>query len=447
MSAGAEQRRGSGGKVAVSGRPTAIAGDRGAIAAPDPAIPSSPMPARPSIDAAERRRRIGARQFLATEARSGDPVEVADRLVGIHATDPASVYFGLRARVRELTRETLGRALYDERRLLKLVGMRRTMFVVPPTLAAIFQAAVSEEIGARERKRTLQMLDRAGIAKDTTAWLAKVEDETVAVLHELGEVTAADLTKRVAGLREQIPFGAGKKWQGTVGVSTRLLFLLAAEGRIIRGRPKGTWLSSLYRWVPLDRWVEGGLEPWPPERARAELARRWLAAYGPGTQRDLQWWTGWTVAKTKAALRDVGAVEISIEDGGDGTTAGASAAGFALPDDVERTPEPQPWVSLLPALDTTTMAWKERAFYLGGRDAQLFDTIGNAGPTVWLDGRVVGLWAQRPSCEVVVRLLEDVGRERQRAIDAEAASLTAWLGKDRVFPRFPNPTFQELAAS
>jgi hypothetical protein len=88
------------------------------------------------------------------------------------------------------------------------------------------------------------MLVDAGIAKDPARWLAKVEVDTLAALDELGEATAADLTERVAGLREQIHFGAGKKWAGKVGVSTRLLFLLATEGRIIRGRPKGTWLSS-----------------------------------------------------------------------------------------------------------------------------------------------------------------------------------------------------------
>ena len=401
------------------------------------------MPALPTIDAAERRRRIGARHFLAANAAASDPVEVADRLVGIHASDPASVYMGLRARVRDLRRDGLGKVLYEDRALVKVLGMRRTMFVVPPPLAGVLQAAVTSDLAAAERKRTLGMLERAGIAKDPVRWLARVEDETVAALQELGEATAADLTKRVAGLGEQIPFGAGKKWQGTVGVSTRLLFLLAAEGRIIRGRPKGTWLSSLYRWAPMDRWVEGGLEPWPPERARAELARRWLAAFGPGTQRDLQWWTGWTVAKTKAALRDVGAVDVLIAD----ATDGATAPGFALPGDVERTPEPGRWVALLPALDTTTMAWVERGFYLGDHAKQLFDTNGNAGPTIWVDGRVVGLWAQRTSCEVVVRLLEDVGRERERAIEAAAAELTAWLGEDRVFPRFPNPVFQELAAS
>jgi hypothetical protein len=400
------------------------------------------MSARPTITAEERRRRIGARHFLAAEARSGDPVAVAGDLVGIHATDPASVYLGLLARVPGLTRDDIARLLYEDRSLLKVLGMRRTMFVTPPPFAAILQAAVTADLAARERRRTLQMLEGAGIAKDPARWLRTVEDETVEALRDLGEATAADLTKRVAGLREQIPVGAGKKWQGTVGVSTRLLFLLSSEARIIRGRPKGTWLSSLYRWVPMERWVDGGLEPWPPEQARAELARRWLAAFGPGTQRDLQWWAGWTVGKTKVALRDVGAIDVSIE-GPDG----AGAAGFALPDDLDATPGPKPWVALLPALDTTTMAWAERGFYLGDHAKQLFDTNGNAGPTVWVDGRVVGLWAQRTSCEVVTRLLEDVGSATERAIDAQAAALTAWLGKDRVFPRFPNPTFQELAAS
>jgi hypothetical protein len=400
------------------------------------------MPAVPTIDSAERRRRIGARHFLAANARASDPVDVAEALVGIHATDPASVYLGLRARTEELTRERLGALLYEDRRLLKVLGMRRTMFVVPPPLAGVIQAAVTTELGAAQRKRLLGMVERAGIATDPATWLAQVEDETVAMLEALGEATAAHLTKLVAGLREQIPFGAGKTWQGTVGVSTRLLFLLATEGRIIRGRPKGTWLSSLYRWVPMERWVEGGLEPWPSERARAELARRWLAAFGPGTRRDLQWWTGWTVAKTKAALRDVGAIEVSIEDGDSRPT-----PGFALPGDLERTAEPGSWVALLPALDTTTMAWAERAFYLGDHAKLLFDTNGNAGPTIWVDGRVVGLWAQRASCEVVIRLLEDVGREQRRAIEAEAAALTGWLGKDRVLPRFPNPVFQELAAT
>ena len=363
---------------------------------------------------------------------------VAGDLVGIHATDPASVYLGLRARMRELSRDDVAAALYEDRSLLKVLGMRRTMFVVPVAVAGIIHAAAALDIAGRERKRTIGMIADAGIAEDAEQWMAAVEAETLAALDELGEATAAELTKRVAGLREQISFGSGKKWAGTVGVSTRLLFLLAGEGRIIRGRPKGTWLSSLYRWVLVERWVDGGIEPWPPERAHAELVRRWLTAFGPGTQRDIQWWAGWTVARTKAALEGAGAVQVGLDDG---------RTGFALPDDLDRTGEAKPWVALLPALDTTTMAWVERDFYLGDHAKQLFDTNGNAGPTVWADGRVVGLWAQRTGGEVVTRLLEDVGREQRRDIDAEAARLDAWLRPDRVFPRFPNPVFQELASS
>src|SRR5205085_2690717 len=142
---------------------------------------------------------------------------------------------------------------------------------------------------------------------------------------------------------------------GQVSVATRVLFLLAADGRIIRGRPRGSWISSQYRWSPIDSWLEGGLADWPTEAAQVELVRRWLGAYGPGTVADLKWWTGWTAGEVRRALTAIGPVEVDL----DGTP------GLVLADDLEPLPSGEPWAALLPALDPTVMGWSGRGWYLG----------------------------------------------------------------------------------
>jgi hypothetical protein len=85
-----------------------------------------------------------------------------------------------------------------------------------------------------------------------------------------------------------------------------------------------------------------------------------------------------------------------------------------------------------------------REWYLGAHAKALFDNTGNAGPTIWWDGRVVGGWAQGKGGEVVTRLLEDVGLEAARQVEAEAARLSQWIGPLRVTPRFRTPLEREL---
>ena len=393
----------------------------------------------PTIGADERRARIAVRHRLAPDHRTSTVEEAADAVVGLHASDRTSVYLQARARVRELSFDGLEDALYERRSVLKLLGMRRTMFVVTREVGAILDAAVTRDIGRRERRRLIEMLRAAGIGgDDPEAWLDVVEAETVAVLDELGEATAADLTRRVRGLGARIPFGAGTKWQGQVGVSTRLLFLLSCEGRLIRGRPKGTWVSSLYRWAPMDRWVDGGLPRMPREDAQRDLVGRWLRAFGPGTERDIAWWTGMTLTDVRRAVggQPAPVVDVRLADG---------SPALALADDLEPTPDPGPWVALVPSLDATTMGWNDRRFFLGDHGPRLFDRNGNAGPMVFVGGRVVGGWSHHPAGHVAVRLFEDVGREAAAAVEAEADRIEAWLGTSRVIPRFRTPTEVELA--
>ena len=419
------------GEPAAAGTPVPPAGQCGTVgsrlAAPRPA-------ARRRIDVAERRARLALRHHLAAPA--GAVETVAAGLVGLHSSDPATVYLAARARVRGFQVADLEHALYDARSLVRVLGMRRTMFVVPPDLAAVVDAACTRALAPAERRRLVRLLSEQGIARDAAGWLADVERRTLAAITARSEATAKELTGDVPELARKLSFGAGRKWAGTVGVSTRVLFLLATEGRILRARPRGSWLSSQYRWAPAAAWLERGLGTLDPAAARVELVRRWLAAFGPGTMADVTWWTGWSVRQAQAAVAAAGAVEVELDEG----------AGFVASDDLEPVPERSHWVALLPALDATVMGWKERAWYLGNHQAQLFDRNGNAGPTVWVDGRIAGGWAQRNDGSVMVELLEPVPAEARERIAAEAAQVEAWLGGTAVTPRFRTPLERRLAA-
>jgi hypothetical protein len=169
------------------------------------------------------------------------------------------------------------------------------------------------------------------------------------------------------------------------------------------------------------------------EEACASLLADWLRAYGPATETDIRWWTGWPVRQIRSAFTDIEAVAVDL--GEDGT-------GFMLPDDLEDVAPAEPWVALLPSLDTTTMGWKERDWYLGDHYPTLFDRNGNAGPTVWANGGVVGGWTQTGDGEVVVTLLERVDATTRSAIEAERERLLEWLGAVRIRSRFPTPLEQ-----
>ncbi|WP_369246095.1 winged helix DNA-binding domain-containing protein [Streptomyces sp. R41] len=390
------------------------------------------------IGVAERRARLALRQRLAVAARAARPEEVADSLVALHGTDPATVYLAVGARLADAgkTVAEVDRALYEVRTLVRMHGMRHTVFVFPTELAAVVHASTGLAIAAKARAGLIKDMATGSDGRLTEEWLAQVEASALAALARRGQATVNELTRDEPRLKEQFTYGAGKSYESPQTVSSRLMRVLGVEGRVVRGRPMGSWTSSQFRWAVAPPHPE-----LPAAEAQSEMLRRWLAACGPATEADLKWWTGWKVTEVRRALASVGAVAVSLDDG---------VTGYVTDGDLEPVAGPSsPWAALLPGLDPTAMGWQERDWYLTpSLRPVLFDGSGNVGPTVWWDGRVVGGWAQRGDGEVVWRLLdpEGLGRDARDAISEEAARLQAWLGTTRVTPRFRTPLERELSS-
>src|SRR5215470_10017167 len=100
------------------------------------------------VSVAERRGRLVERHLL------GAPVatvgEVTESIVALHATDPVTVYLSAWARSRCSVAD-VDAALYAQRAVVRMLGMRRTVFVVPAGLADTVQAACTDDVASRMR--------------------------------------------------------------------------------------------------------------------------------------------------------------------------------------------------------------------------------------------------------------------------------------------------------
>lgn len=390
------------------------------------------MTARRRITVADRRRALVARQHVGRPF-GGGIVELVDDLVALHATDPASVHLSVAARRPGTGGHELAESLYERRDLVRMMGMRRTLFIVPRALAPIVQHSSADAVAVRIRRSLVKDLTPVVPAADR--WLADVEDAVVERLVTHGDATATDLVGHEPRLGTRIGDPDGR--YGAVAITSRVLTVLGAQGRIVRGRPGGGWTASRYAWSAMSRWFPDGLPRLDPDTARVELLRRYLDRFGPVTPADAAWWTGWSLTDTRRAVAALPVEEVDLDDGQVGLVLAD------LPADVD---DGGPAVALLPALDPTPMGWKDRDWYLGpDLRAALFDRSGNIGPSVWCRGEIVGGWGQRPDGVAVHRLLRDIGAAARTAVAAEAERLTGWLAGTRVTPKLRTPLERELA--
>lgn len=391
-----------------------------------------------TIDTTQRRARLQRRHRLVADQAAATVPEATSSIVVVHATDPATVYLSLLARCPTATLDSVSTSLYEERSLVKLIGMRRTMFVVPTEFAPVVHSAAGRAIAARLRKQLVQHLEtmktEPPVGADLEAWLTDVESGTERAVDARGEALASQLSQDEPRLRTTLIPNGDKPYDVPIKLTSRVLTLMGADGRVVRGRPAGTWLSRQHRWASVRSLWPDGMPDLPEPEAQEELVRRWLGAFGPATVADLKWWTGWPLGATRKVLARLDVAEVDLD----------GEPGVVLADDLEPEPAVAPAAVLLPALDATPMGWQRRDWFLGPHQPALFDRNGNIGPTVWWDGRIIGGWAIRDG-EIVWQPLEDIGAEGEAAVAEAAGALQGKLDGATVIPSFRTPLERELA--
>jgi len=353
--------------------------------------------------------------------------EATSAMTCLHATEPASVHLAAHAR-SGASIDDIDAALYRERSVVKQLAMRRTVFVFPCGLLPAVWGSAAARVAAQQRSQLARDVVKAGITDDGPAWVETATADVLTLLHERGPMTTMQLRAELPALDARLVVSPGKAYGGEFPIAPRVLTTLAASGAIVRGHNDGGWKTSRPRWTVTADWVDAG-PPLDEADGYAALVASWLRTFGPGTEADIVWWLGATKTAVRRALADVDAVEVGLEQG----------TGWVLPDDVADVNPPDPWAALLPALDPTTMGWKERGFYLGDHADRLFDANGNGGPTAWWDGRIVGGWTQQDDGTVVVVPAEEISRQAARALAAQAERLSDWLAGDVVRSIYQSP--------
>lgn len=392
---------------------------------------------RPFISDTQRRIRLQRRQLLDTDvSRAGSPREISDVLVGLHATTASTVHLSAAARNSDLRPVDVDRAVYADRSLVKQLAMRRTLFVMTRPMLAAAVGAVGSRVAASERTNLLRDLRRSPLSgtdqpiADPEGWIESASEAVLAAL-DGRSLSTPDVRAALGEHDISVEVHPGKSYGGSSPLLPRLLNLLSARGDIVRGDGQVSWNRARNVWTTMSSWLGEPLVPLSVDDGHAELVRRWLRTYGPGTESDLVWWLGSTKTAVRKALSDVKAVEVDLEGGG---------VGYLLPDDLADLDPVRARAWLLPELDPTTMGHKERDFYLRPHAGEIFDSTGNGGQTAWWDGRIVGGWIHRPeSGAVAVLLLEDLPADALRAFGESADRLAGWLGEDRPMGGYPSP--------
>ena len=325
-----------------------------------------------------------ARQLLLERKRLA-PTAVIERLVGMQAQWPPAPYLGIWTRTTSFRREALEREL-ARAAVVKATVMRQTLHLVTRRDYALLRAALSETNFPWESAQ------------------AKLLAPSVRTLAAKGSVTTADALAHLEREHGLTGIDARRAWRAA---RVRAHVLHHHETALWNGRPQG-------RFVAIE-------EPHArePIEARAEILRRYLAAFGPASRRDIVAWSMMHVPEIQRALDRLEPLRRFRDEHGRELL---DVPGAPLPDADTRAP-----VRFLPKWDNVLLAFADRTRVLPEQYRKTVIRMnGDVAQTFLVDGFVAGTWRVENG-RVLLEPFAPLSRSAQRELEDEAARLEAFL--------------------
>jgi len=342
------------------------------------------------------------RQHLSRPALGSDLERTVRDVGGLHSTSASVPYLSLRARHTTFAKKQLQRALYEKRSLAKVLCMRNTLFILPKELLPVAYQATKK----RRDANIARYLRHYGFTRQDY-------ERAVAATKELmgtAALTAAEMKGELRDSHLDI-----------------VVDLMPNDWQLVRGRPRGSWRSNLHEYSSFQVWFSDvDLLSLSEEAAQERLVQHYLSALGPATEKDIAWWAGLGKKAIRRAV--VGAsrpiAEIEIKELG---------AGFLMLEEdvkllIDHVSAPT-GVALLPSLDPYIMGYKDRTRFVDPiKHHKVFDRAGNALPTVWHDGQVIGVWIEdgKRAC-IEVLLFDETDSQLRGMIEEQAGNLSLFL--------------------
>jgi hypothetical protein len=235
------------------------------------------------------------------------------------------------------------------------------------------------------------------------------------ILRSEGALTRAELVGQLAE--------SGVRVTPTGQAPAHLVFYAATRGLICRGPDRD---DDEPTYVLLEQWVGTRQPAWEPDAALAELARRYIGAYGPASAHDFAAWSGIALGNARRGLALIAGELEAVEVAGEQMWVLASRDLDGAAD------EGAPCVRLLPRFDAYLLGYRSRELALPAQFARHIQAGGGwIHPAMIVDGRIVGTWRQQRTRDggilVVVRPFERLDRAILPMLEAEAADVGRFL--------------------